>query len=266
MRATIALSLCALLPLAAAAEETATDGVISGEWGYVEILPEAPPPGTTIELREGWIRVESAPDDEEPGSGSFGVIHSEALAQRPDDRVRTVPQPGLRAGPGYREAEPPRHREPAGPPALRDEPQDRRALRDELVARDAGLGPCYVEREKYVKELFRIAGIEGEVDHPLALLAALGDTPGLSPWVRFNLFGLPGGGPWGASWIDPVRPLAWDDGLQWVARDLERCMRRELGFDDRLIDPDLERREGERTAEPQRGERPVPPRPRDGSL
>ena len=269
MRATIAFTLCALLPLAAAADEkekeNATDGVISGEWGYVEILPEAPPPGATIEMREGWIRVESAPDDEEPGSGSFGVIHSEVLAQRRDDRLRTVPQPGLRAGPGY-ERDEPRERVQADEPALRDEPQDRRALREELVAREAGLGPCYVEREKYVKELFRIAGIDTEVEHPLALLEALGSTPGLSPWVRFNMFGMPGGGPWGATWIDPVRPLAWDDGLQWAGRDLERCMRREMGFDDRLVDPDLERRGAAQQAEPGRGERTVPPRPRDGTL
>jgi hypothetical protein len=247
MRATIAFTLAASVAVPAAAEETAS-GVIAGEWGYVEILPEAPPPGKTLQLREGWIRVESAPEDEEPGSGSFGVISSEALTQVQDrPRVRTEPQPGLRAAP----ARPGQRPQPGYPPA----PQSREGARAQAEA-PAELGPCYEEREEYAKRLLEIAGIE-DVEHPLALLEGLNGTPGLSPWVRFNLFGLPTGGPWGGviAGVEPVRPLAWDDDLQYVARQLSACMRNYLGFDDRLVDPDLERQqqlEAEEEQQPQR--------------
>jgi len=272
MRAPIALTLCAALGAAAPARAEEPDrgrttqpasddargeraGVITSEHGWIEILPEAPPPGTTIRLPEGWIRVESAPPDETPGSGSFGVIASEALAQRPPPGIRTEPQPGLRAGPSYRER--------AAPP--RAAPEDAPAARNRAAAE--ALGPCYEEREAYVRELFRIAGLE-RVDRPLALLEGLAATPGLSPWVRFNLFGIPSGGlpsgP-GVTWIDPVRPLAWDDGLRWVAKDLEACMRRRLGFDDRLVDPDRERRAERERVVPGAGERPARP-PRGGTL
>ncbi|WP_373045826.1 hypothetical protein [Vulgatibacter sp.] len=263
MRATITFGLVAAVALPAAAAEAkgkdGSSGVISGEWGYVEILPEAPPAGTTIQLREGWIRVESAPDDEEPGSGSFGVVTSEAMGLTPTQApgVRTEPQPGLRAGPGYPQYEEPR--------------RDYRRRRQQQAPTEGGGAPdpgaCYEERESYVKELFRIAGIE-DVEHPLALIEGLNNTPGLSPWVRFNLFGLPygGPGPWtGVTWIEPLRPLAWDDGVQYAARELSECMRLQLGFDDRLVDPDIERQEQleqQGRVEPQRQE---PPR-RRGTL
>lgn len=252
MRASIAFTLAASVAVPAAAEET-SNGVIAGEWGYVEILPEAPPAGTTIQLREGWIKVESVPEDEEPGSGSFGVITTEALAQAP--RVRTEPQPGLRAAP-VRPGERP---QPGYPPSREPrEAQPPRARAQEQRAQAAApseLGPCYEQREAYAKRLLEIAGIE-DVEHPLALLEALNGTPGLSPWVRFNLFGLPTGGPWGGAvaGVEPLRPLAWDDDLQYVARELSACMRNYLGFDDRLVDPDLERqqqREAEETERPQ---------------
>ena len=253
MRATIAFALVAAAAAAPAVAEEQTSGVIAGEWGYVEILPEAPPPGTTIQLREGWIRVESAPDDEEPGSGSFGVISADALAlaQQPEAQppgIRTEPQPGLRAAPG-RPEEPqqpgyPPSRPMPGPRADRSPyPQLQPHERDEGAV-PPGLGPCYEEREEYARQVLRMAGIE-DVEHPLALFEALGITPGLSPWVRFNLFGLPFGGPWAGSvaGVDPVRPLAWDDDLQYAARELTACMRTYLGFDDRLVDPDVERQQ-----------------------
>lgn len=214
--------------LAEAPAERESLGWIESEEMAFEILPPAPPAGTTLHLPEGWIRVEEAPEDEGDGSGSFGVV-----------RTRRLPPPPA-----------PEEREERAPPPPPAEPWwDVHPPDGELHDVAAGnLGPCYGERERYVEELLRIAGID-DVEHPLALLEGLGMTPGLSPWVRFNLFGLPGGGPWnGVSWIDPVRPLAWDDGLRYAARDLERCMRRSLGFDDRLVDPDLLRPPPDRPA------------------
>ena len=87
--------------------------------------------------------------------------------------------------------------------------------------------PCFNEREAYAQNLFRIAGI-WYFDRPLELIEGIEETPGLSwsPWVRFNLFGLPTGGPLvSAVGVDPVRPVGWDEGLRWAAEDLIDCVR-----------------------------------------
>lgn len=230
--------------------------ILASESGWVEFLPDAPPAGTTLHLKEGWIRVESVPEGEEPGGGSFGVISAEVLARNTGGAPADVrPQAGGPRGVGedgevHREASrqgPAREaRGQVAAPTWADEPSSDMGPGGEpggwgtsdVYPAGPAVGPCYEEQEAYTKELFRIAGIDS-FDHSLALLQILGETPGLSPWVRFNLFGAPFLGPTnGVSWIDPVRPIAWDEGLRWAAKDLTACVRRELGFDDRLVDPD----------------------------
>lgn len=262
-------------------EEPPTAGtILASESGWVEFLPDAPPAGTTLKLPEGWIRVESVPEDEEPGGGSFGVISAEVLAgAAPVLAQEQVPDGDQRQGRsgaivdqrlGRPDAGAVDQRQGRSGAAAVDQRRERSAagVGDEQrpwaqpgqdftrpetsdvdpYGSDWGLeegqpgepsvGPCYAEQEAYTRELFRMAGIDS-FDHPLALLQILGETPGLSPWVRFNIFGAPFLGPTnGVSWIDPVRPIAWDEGLRWAAKDLTACVRRELGFDDRLVDPD----------------------------
>lgn len=258
MRVPIAFTLAVAVAgpaTAAAAEKGSSGGIIETEDGYVEVLPEAPPAGTTVRLKEGWIRVESVPDDEEPGSGSFGVISSgpllaqaETPAQRRPPPPYPTPPPDGQVAPGYAQPQP--APQPAPPPGVQPAPyaqagepayeqpyEQRPGTRTPRPGENPNVDVCYEEQEQYAKELFRIAGIE-DVEHPLALLQGVGATPGLSPWVRFNIFGAPYLGPYGVSWIDPIRPLAWDDRLQWAAQELTGCVRRNLGFDDRLYDPD----------------------------
>lgn len=231
-------------PPASPESRPAPGTVIASESGWVEFLPDAPPAGTTLHLPEGWIRVDSVPEGEEPGGGSFGVISAEVLAGlAPEQAVSSRRRSATSRAQDIR---PPTEEGGAGSGTDdsagmgHDQSNDWEAAEPYgQAAADQGPGPCYAEQEAYAKELFRIAGIE-EIDHPLALLQALGETPGLSPWVRFNLFGSPLLGPT-VSWIDPVRPLAWDDALRWAAEDLTACTRRQLGFDDRLVDPDLTR-------------------------
>lgn len=229
--------------------------ILAGESGWVEFLPEAPPAGTTIRLKEGWIRVESVPDDEEPGGGSFGVISSEvftsaAPSPEPAREQRQVVQQPVRSP----QERPLRANESPTPLYEQEDevpppsPKDQRAYAAPTPLQHTpegalATGACHEEQEAYVRELFRMAGI-WDFDHPVALLMALGETPGLSPWIRWNLFGAPFLGPTsgvGVSWTDPVRPIAWDDELRWAAKDLTACVRRQLGFDDRLVDPDTGR-------------------------
>lgn len=243
-----------VLPSVGTAEETpehrtleegpSAGTILASESGWVEFLPDAPPAGTTLTLPEGWIRVESVPDDEEPGGGSFGVISAEVLAGAAPIVAQQMPPEGQRSqrGPMPRQGEPPTYEPRPEEPQGYEAPADVPTWDDSMgYATGPAVGPCYEEQEAYTKELFRMAGIDS-FDHPLALLQILGETPGLSPWVRFNIFGAPFLGPTnGVSWIDPVRPIAWDEGLRWAAKDLTACVRRELGFDDRLVDPDLAR-------------------------
>ncbi len=211
----IALAAAALLaPAAGQAEETAASlavpnpnepvsGRIQSHGATTEILGEPPAVGVTIQLPNGWYRIESGPEpDESAGTGSFSVVKTEAIAAAPPT---TTPPP---------------------PPALAPPPTIE-PLPVQPVPVAAAETRCYAEKERYVSELFRIAGI-WYFEHPLDLLEALEETPGLSlsPWVRFNLFGLAAGGPlFDGVGVQPVRPVGWDNDLRWVAEDLIACIR-----------------------------------------
>ncbi|HWV38960.1 MAG TPA: hypothetical protein VN033_10850 [Vulgatibacter sp.] len=203
---------CALAVLAAHAAraqeeggspaEEPVSGSITSREAATEILPEPPPVGRTIRTPHGWWRIESG--EAEPGAtGSFTAMR--------------VPAPAPPAAPEARapaEAPPPAPA-PEAPPA----PYPGSAAEGQR---------CFDEKEAYSRELFRIAGI-WHFDRPLELVEGLEATPGLSlsPWVRFNVFGLATGGPLvSAVGVDPVRPVGWDEGLRWAAEDLIDCIRR----------------------------------------
>lgn len=189
------------------ANEEGVSGVISSEGARTEILPEPPPVGARVEIPGGWYRVESG-ETEEGATGSLSVVATPPPAA-PAPQQQATPQPPAMP----QEQATAQH---APPPAAPQRPTS-------SLER-----PCFAEKNRYAKELFRIAGI-WSFEHPLALIEALEDTPGLSlsPWVRFNLFGLGAGGPLVSPvGVDPIRPLGWDEGLRWAADDLVRCATR----------------------------------------
>lgn len=196
------LSLLAAFPAAAQVEEE--EGPVSGrittDDATIEILPGPPKVGERIEIPGGWYRIESGA--EEPGpTGSFSVVATEELAP-----VSEAPGEGA---PAYRQ-----EYAPAAGPAGEEQ---------RLISFDDA---CYPQKEKVARELFRIAGI-WYFDRPLEWVEALQQHPALSlsPWVRFNLFGLAVGGPLGiGAGVDPIRALGWDEGLRWSANDLLDCL------------------------------------------
>lgn len=162
-------------------------------WGlglFIAPLAHAQEVGETVRRPEGWFRIEPPGTPEE---GFIGALEVE--------------------GPGLAPAE----EAPAAPAAPEVTP---RAMGLRAPARY----PCHQERARYWEELFRMAGI-WDAPWALDLLEALDLPPNsLSPWVRFNLFGQVTGGAHLVG-VDPLRPLAWDQELRYVARQLAACHR-----------------------------------------
>lgn len=164
---------------------------------------DGPPPGETVHLREGWYRVEPPGT---PQEGFVGTLETGPQPRRPTPREAAPAKPRERLAPGARLEELPEERPP---------PRRARAL------------DCEREQARYMEELFRIAGI-WHFPEALVLVQTLDATPGLmtqTPWLRFDLFGLASAGSWVGSpvGVDPIRPLGWDEGLRWAARDLVAC-------------------------------------------
>jgi len=151
----------------------------------VELLPGEARDGVTVRRAEGWYRVDGP---ETPGpAGSFAVVPAGDLA--PLAAARQAPK-----------GSPAPERPPAASPARQQR----------------SMGLCEEERAAFLKELFRIAGVE--VSDPLALVAAFtGDGAGDVPSLRFP--------EWGLVPVDPVRALAWNFELQIRARELSQCVR-----------------------------------------
>jgi len=199
-------SLLAAAPAVAQEQEGPVSGRITTPDATVEILPGPPPVGERVDRYGGWYRIESGP--EEPGpTGSFSVMPAQ-------DPAPVAEEPAVRAAPREAVPEPRRVRaRPAGEEQRLISPDD----------------ACYAQKERVAKELFRIAGI-WSFDRPLEWVEVLQQHPALSlsPWVRFNLFGLAVGGPLGVgAGVDPIRALGWDEGLRWAADDLLDCQDRQ---------------------------------------
>jgi hypothetical protein len=170
--------------------------------GGQETVPSGPQPGETVMLNEGWYRVEPRGIPQEGFVGALEVgpaalpppqVRQEAPLRQPAEESS---QPGWESQRGW-EAQAPR---------------------------------CRQEQARYLQELFRIAGI-WYYPEALDLVEALGAIPGVetgTPWLRFNFFGLASAGAWTGSavGVDPIRPLGWDEGLRWAAKDLVACWTR----------------------------------------
>nr|PZM92393.1 MAG: hypothetical protein DIU72_06710 [Pseudomonadota bacterium] len=171
-------------------------GLAGGLVGF-PLAVVAAEPGETVVIPEGWYRVEP--------EGTVAQGQLSILVVRPEPRLHPRPPDPAEVA-AAREAA-------FEPPAARSEPRE---------------DPCRPHRARYAEILFRMAGIW---DAPWALdfLEAMdGSASLLSPWIQFNLFGLPAPIllPSLAPGVDPLRPLAWDADLRRAAKDLAACVRK----------------------------------------
>lgn len=186
-------ALTALASPSVRAEPPRAEGRIESDEGRVEILGKPYRVGETIELPEGFLRVEEAgPEDGQVGS--FSVV-----------AMRSAPQ---------EQAEPAQQVEQLRPPPAQPSPEARRAAGD---LQPAGAAPargaeCSPQRTAYLAELMRLSGIE--ISSPAALMEGLGAGEG--PDLGFYWFALQ---------TDPFRPLAWSSELRSRAEALTRCVR-----------------------------------------
>jgi hypothetical protein len=189
----------ALLVLSAApargepAASTGASGRIDSDDGRVEILGRRLRAGDTIELPEGYLRIEED-GREDREVGSFTVV----AAARPDaqrDAGGAGAAVSARAPAGASpagEGDAPAPASPAPPRAAQE---------------------CRAERSAYLAELWRLSGIE--VSAPADLLEGL-EGPDAGPRAGFYWFALQ---------TDPFRPLAWSSELRSRAEALSRCVR-----------------------------------------
>jgi len=184
-------TLAALIALgtpSARAEPPRAEGRIVSDEGRVEILGRPYRVGETIELPEGYMRVEEAgPEDGQVGS--FSVVAARVVPEEEPEHIAAEAEPP--AAP-----EPPRAASPA-----------------RLAPAAAPGGPdCRPQRAAYLAELMRLSGIE--VSSPAALMEGLeaGDGQDLGFY-------------WFALQTDPFRPLAWSSELRSRAEALTRCVR-----------------------------------------
>ncbi|BDG03231.1 hypothetical protein [Anaeromyxobacter oryzae] len=181
---TVAALAAALAPGTAAAGPP-SDGTIETDGARIEILGKPVRVGETVELPEGFIRVEEAGTEDEH-VGSFSVVPAASL--RATANARAALPPGTPAVAAAAEGYPPRA---AGAP----EPA------------------CLGERNAYLRELWKQSGIDvKDVD---AIIQGLEGT-GYGPGTGFY---------WFAIATDPFRPLAWSSDLRDRADALARCVR-----------------------------------------
>ncbi len=179
------------IPLVASSEPPRAEGRIESGDARVEILGRPYRVGETIQLPEGYLRVEeSGPEDESVGSFTIvparaptSVAAALAMARTP------ASAPAAAAGLGSAEAALP---PPPPPPA---------AIR------------CRAERAAFLAEIWKGSGIE--VDDPEALLEAFEGSEGNPDLAKL----------WFAISTDAFRPLAWSSDARDRANALARCMR-----------------------------------------
>ena len=171
-------TLVAVILLGGAAAGSAAEGAVRPEEVALESLPQR----GEIRTAEGFIRAEG-PD---PGGapGSFGTYHP--AARRPAAH-------------------------PGGAAAV---PVDAAPAELAAAERRARTDPCRPERDRYLRQLFRAAGID--LERPGALLQALAGPGGYTGEYLFTAYGLLAG-------LEPMRPLAWDADLRLAADELAEC-------------------------------------------
>jgi hypothetical protein len=151
-----------------------------------------------IRTPEGFLRVESdEPDDPSSSTmGSFGTYHAAVLAPS-ESGVQVVD-----ADPSPADAAP---AEPA-PPLRRDGMFD-------TSAPTAGADPCHAQRNRYFRRVLRMSGVD--VERPLELLDGLAGPGSRGGNLLIGGYLMPG--------VNPIQPLAWDQELRSLARDLATC-------------------------------------------
>lgn len=195
LAAVAALALAPIAPHARA--EGPSEGTIDAGEARVEVLGKPVRVGETIELPEGFIRVEEA-GTEDQQVGSFSVVPAASL--RATAATRTAPAAEIPT------AEPPA---PAATPGVGAE-----ALAEGPIAVSGAPDPaCRAERNAYLRELWKLSGID--VKDADALLEGL-EGAGHGPRTGFYWFALA---------TDAFRPLAWSSDLRDRAEALERCVR-----------------------------------------
>jgi hypothetical protein len=188
-RSLLVAAALAALPVVSPAEPPRAEGAIDAGEARVEVLGRRYAAGDTIELPEGYLRVEEAgPEDEE--IGSFSVVPAAALARAPD------------ALPGRAEETP--------PGAEGEAPVEREEEREtpRVVAPD-----CSAERAAYLAEIWKQSGIE--LSDPQGFLEGMGQTEQGSDLTL----------AWFALNTDAFRTLAWSSDARAKAAELARCAR-----------------------------------------
>jgi len=173
---------------------SASAGRIESDEGRVEILGRTLRAGDTIELPEGFLRVEEdGREDRQIGSFTVVAARNEPPASAADGSAAPGAAPGEGAA----------AHDAAGP----------------LAARPAAGAPsrttpdCRAQRSAYLAELLRLSGVE--VSSPADLIEGL-DGSASGPAAGFYWFALQ---------TDPFRPLAWSSELRSRAEALTRCVR-----------------------------------------
>jgi hypothetical protein len=172
------------LPLSVSAAPPA-EGRIESDGSRLEILGQPVRVGETIQLPEGFIRVEEAGTEDEQ-VGSFMVVSAEEFrASAPATRAGASADPAAVTGPAA-----------AG-----------------TGSTGAPARPCRTEKAAYLSELWKASGIE--VKDPQAVLEGL-EAGSRGPATGFYWFALA---------TDPFRPLAWSSELRSRADALARCVK-----------------------------------------
>lgn len=169
-------------------------GQIDTDEGSIEIV--RPHHGRVIQTPEGFLRVEDGPDlDKSPGLGSFGTYRATSVASRSDPDLGST---------GSGAAEQPEH-VPVRPDGMVD-----------TTAPVPGADPCRPQRGRYLRRLLEMSGVK--VDRPLDLLDGLAGPNAAGGNVLVSGWVTPG--------VDPLKPLAWDQELRSLGRDLAACQSR----------------------------------------
>lgn len=194
-------ALCAGATWAEPARAPAAAGRIESDEGRVEILGRALKAGDTIQLPEGYLRVEED-GDEEREVGSFSIVPARAPEARVDvAAAEPEPEPERAAGSEGTASGAAVEAAPSAPAGTPGAPSAR------------AFASCRAERSAYLAELWRLSGIE--VSSPSDLLEGL-EGPADGPRAGFFWFALQ---------TDPFRPLAWSSELRARAEALSRCVR-----------------------------------------
>ena len=181
----------AALPVVSRPEPPRAEGSIDAGDAQVEVLGRRYAPGDTIELPEGYLRVEEAgPEDEEVGS--FSIVPAAALARAEAPVTATA--------------------ERRAPRSAADAMGTGLGAEEELPAPRPSTGPdCSAERAAYLAEIWKQSGIE--LSGPQGFLAGLEQT---EEGADLTL-------AWFALSTDAFRTLAWSSDARAKAAALARC-------------------------------------------